>query len=124
MSQATIQCRPLSGTRADTVKKLSLELGGNAPFIVFNDADVDAAVVGAIASKYRNAGQTCVCVNRLYVQAGVYDEFAAKLAVAVKQSGLGREGSHYGMDEFLEVKYLCFGGITTAISGASVAPPR
>jgi acyl-CoA reductase-like NAD-dependent aldehyde dehydrogenase len=75
---------------------------------------VDAAVVGAIASKYRNAGQTCVCVNRLYVQAGVYDEFAAKLAEAVKQSGLGREGSHYGMDEFLEVKYLCFGGIANA----------
>jgi succinate-semialdehyde dehydrogenase/glutarate-semialdehyde dehydrogenase len=257
--------RALMKQSADTVKKLSLELGGNAPFIVFNDADVDAAVVGAIASKYRNAGQTCVCVNRLYVQAGVYDEFASKLAEAVKalkvgnglepgvlqgplidraavekveehiedavskgarvltggkrhllggtffeptvladmpvdakvateetfgplaplfrfesdddavrlandtefglasyfysrdvgriwrvaealesgivgintglistevapfggvkQSGLGREGSHYGMDEFLEVKYLCFGGITTAISGASVAPP-
>ena len=256
--------RALMKQSADTVKKLSLELGGNAPFIVFNDADVDAAVVGAIASKYRNAGQTCVCVNRLYVQAGVYDEFAAKLAEAVKalkvgnglepgvlqgplidraavekveehiedavskgarvltggkrhllggtffeptvladmpvdakvateetfgplaplfrfesdddavrlandtefglasyfysrdvgriwrvaealesgivgintglistevapfggvkQSGLGREGSHYGMDEFLEVKYLCFGGITTAISGATWHP--
>jgi len=256
--------RTLMKQSADTVKKLSLELGGNAPFIVFNDADINAAVAGAIASKYRNAGQTCVCVNRLYIQAGVYDEFASKLAEAVKalkvgnglepgvlqgplidnaavekieehigdavskgarvltggkrhslggtffeptviadmsvdakvateetfgplaplfrfesdedavrlandtefglasyfysrdvgriwrvaealesgivgintglistevapfggvkQSGLGREGSHYGMDEFLEVKYLCFGGITTAISGASVAP--
>jgi succinate-semialdehyde dehydrogenase/glutarate-semialdehyde dehydrogenase len=70
---------------ASTVKKLSLELGGNAPFIVFDDADLDAAVEGAIASKYRNTGQTCVCVNRIYVQEGVYDAFAAKLAEAVKQ---------------------------------------
>ena len=68
---------------ADTIKKLSLELGGNAPFIVFDDADLDAAVEGAIASKYRNAGQTCVCANRLYVQAGVYDAFAEKLAARV-----------------------------------------
>jgi succinate-semialdehyde dehydrogenase/glutarate-semialdehyde dehydrogenase len=74
---------------ADTVKKLSLELGGNAPFIVFDDADVDAAVEGAIASKYRNAGQTCVCANRLYVQAGVYDAFAAKLAEKVAQFKVG-----------------------------------
>jgi succinate-semialdehyde dehydrogenase / glutarate-semialdehyde dehydrogenase len=81
--------RALMKQSADTVKKLSLELGGNAPFIVFNDADVDAAVAGAIASKYRNAGQTCVCVNRLYVQAGVYDEFAAKLAEAVKALKVG-----------------------------------
>jgi succinate-semialdehyde dehydrogenase/glutarate-semialdehyde dehydrogenase len=71
---------------ADTVKKVSLELGGNAPFMVFDDADLDAAVAGAMASKYRNAGQTCVCANRLYVQAGVYDAFAEKLAAAV--SGL------------------------------------
>ncbi len=71
---------------ADTVKKLSLELGGNAPFIVFDDADIDAAVEGAMASKYRNAGQTCVCANRIYVQEGVYDEFARKLAEKV--SGL------------------------------------
>jgi succinate-semialdehyde dehydrogenase/glutarate-semialdehyde dehydrogenase len=70
---------------AGTVKKLSLELGGNAPFIVFDDADLDAAVEGAIASKYRNTGQTCVCVNRLYVQDGVYDAFAAKLAEAVQK---------------------------------------
>jgi succinate-semialdehyde dehydrogenase/glutarate-semialdehyde dehydrogenase len=69
---------------AGTVKKLSLELGGNAPFIVFDDADLDAAVEGAIASKYRNSGQTCVCTNRLLVQDTVYDVFAAKLAVAVK----------------------------------------
>jgi succinate-semialdehyde dehydrogenase / glutarate-semialdehyde dehydrogenase len=70
---------------AQTVKKLSLELGGNAPFIVFDDADLDAAVEGAIASKYRNTGQTCVCVNRIYVQDGVYDAFASKLAESVKK---------------------------------------
>jgi succinate-semialdehyde dehydrogenase / glutarate-semialdehyde dehydrogenase len=69
---------------AGTIKKLSLELGGNAPFIVFDDADLDAAVEGAIASKYRNTGQTCVCTNRFLVQTGVYDQFAAKLSVAVK----------------------------------------
>jgi succinate-semialdehyde dehydrogenase / glutarate-semialdehyde dehydrogenase len=74
---------------ADTVKKLSLELGGNAPFIVFDDADLDAAVEGALASKYRNAGQTCVCANRLYVQDGVYDAFAAKLTEKVKGFKVG-----------------------------------
>src|ERR1700736_337121 len=65
---------------AGTVKKLSLELGGNAPFIVFDDADIEAAVKGAIASKYRNAGQTCVCANRILVQDGVYDAFTKRLA--------------------------------------------
>ena len=70
---------------AGTVKKLSLELGGNAPFIVFEDADLDAAVEGAVASKYRNTGQTCVCTNRLLVQESVYDAFAEKLAAAVKK---------------------------------------
>jgi succinate-semialdehyde dehydrogenase/glutarate-semialdehyde dehydrogenase len=74
---------------ADSVKKLSLELGGNAPFIVFDDADLDAAVTGAIASKYRNAGQTCVCVNRFYIQDGVYDAFAEKLVAAVKGLKVG-----------------------------------
>ena len=74
---------------APTVKKVSMELGGNAPFIVFDDADLDAAVEGAIASKYRNAGQTCVCANRLYVQSGVYDAFAQKLADAVGQLHVG-----------------------------------
>jgi succinate-semialdehyde dehydrogenase/glutarate-semialdehyde dehydrogenase len=68
---------------AATVKKVSLELGGNAPFIVFDDADLDAAVEGAMASKYRNTGQTCVCVNRIYVQDSVYDAFAQKLTAAV-----------------------------------------
>jgi len=74
---------------ADTVKKVSMELGGNAPFLVFDDADLDAAVEGAIASKYRNAGQTCVCTNRLYVQAGVYDKFVEKLTAAVRKLPVG-----------------------------------
>ena len=74
---------------ADTVKKVSLELGGNAPFIVFDDADLDAAVTGAIASKFRNTGQTCVCANRLLVQEGVYDAFAEKLVEAVKKLRVG-----------------------------------
>lgn len=75
--------RKLMAMCAPTVKKVSLELGGNAPFIVFDDADLDAAVEGAILSKFRNSGQTCVCANRIYVQNGVYDAFAARLAVAV-----------------------------------------
>jgi succinate-semialdehyde dehydrogenase/glutarate-semialdehyde dehydrogenase len=74
---------------AGTVKKVSLELGGNAPFIVFDDADLEAAVAGAIASKYRNAGQTCVCANRLLVQSGIYDRFAARLAAAVGTMKVG-----------------------------------
>jgi succinate-semialdehyde dehydrogenase/glutarate-semialdehyde dehydrogenase len=74
---------------AGTVKKLSLELGGNAPFIVFDDADLDAAVQGALASKYRNTGQTCVCANRLLIQAGVYEEFAKRLESAVAQLRVG-----------------------------------
>jgi succinate-semialdehyde dehydrogenase/glutarate-semialdehyde dehydrogenase len=82
---------------AQTVKRTSMELGGNAPFIVFDDADLDAAVVGAIASKYRNAGQTCVCANRLLVQDGVYDAFLAKLQEAVKQFRLG-DGAEAGIN--------------------------
>ena len=74
---------------AKTIKKLSLELGGNAPFIVFDDADLDAAVEGAIMSKYRNAGQTCVCANRLYVQDGVYEAFSKKLVTAVEKLKVG-----------------------------------
>jgi succinate-semialdehyde dehydrogenase / glutarate-semialdehyde dehydrogenase len=80
--QLMVQC-------AATVKKTAMELGGNAPFIVFDDADLDSAVLGALASKYRNAGQTCVCANRLLVQAGVYDAFAEKLAVAVEGLRVG-----------------------------------
>ena len=81
--------RILMKQSADTIKKLSLELGGNAPFIVFDDADLDAAVEGAIVSKYRNAGQTCVCANRLLIQSGVYDAFAEKLVAAVKELKVG-----------------------------------
>jgi len=82
---------------ADQIKKMGLELGGNAPFIVFDDADIDAAVDGAIASKYRNAGQTCVCSNRLYVQANVYDAFAEKLAKRVSELSVG-DGMEEGVD--------------------------
>ncbi|MEZ9594531.1 NADP-dependent succinate-semialdehyde dehydrogenase [Shewanella sp. 10N.261.52.F9] len=74
---------------APTLKKMSLELGGNAPFIVFDDADIDAAVEGAMIAKYRNAGQTCVCANRIYVQDKVYDAFASKLAAAVAKLNIG-----------------------------------
>ena len=83
---------------APTLKKLSLELGGNAPFIVFDDADLDAAVEGAIISKYRNAGQTCVCANRIYVQSGIYDAFTEKFAVAVKKLKVGS-----GIDAGVEI---------------------
>ena len=81
--------RILMAQSAPTVKKLSLELGGNAPFIVFDDADIDSAVEGAFASKYRNAGQTCVCTNRFYVQAGVYDQFVEKFAAKVRTAKVG-----------------------------------
>lgn len=84
----------LMGQCADTIKKVSLELGGNAPFIVFDDADLDAAVAGAIACKYRNAGQTCVCANRIYVQSGIYDAFAKKFAEHVGELKVGN-----GLDE-------------------------
>lgn len=83
---------------ASTLKKLSLELGGNAPFIVFDDADIDAAVKGAIVSKFRNTGQTCVCVNRLFVQEGVYDEFVEKFSRAVAELNVGN-----GMHENVQI---------------------
>jgi succinate-semialdehyde dehydrogenase/glutarate-semialdehyde dehydrogenase len=81
--------RVLLAQCAPSVKKTGMELGGNAPFIVFDDADLDKAVAGAMASKYRNAGQTCVCANRLYVQEGVYDAFAGKLAAEVRKMKVG-----------------------------------
>lgn len=81
--------RILLGQAAEQVLKCSMELGGNAPFIVFDDADLDAAVDGAMASKFRNNGQTCVCANRIYVQAGVYDAFAEKMTAAVKKLKVG-----------------------------------
>ncbi len=89
--------RMLAAQCAPTLKRMSLELGGNAPFIVFDDADLDAAVKGAMASKYRNTGQTCVCANRLLVQDGVYEAFAGKLAKAVAQLKVGN-----GMDAGVE----------------------
>ncbi|MDD2662859.1 MAG: NAD-dependent succinate-semialdehyde dehydrogenase [Dechloromonas sp.] len=88
--------RRLMAQCAPTIKKLSLELGGNAPFIVFDDADLDAAVDGAIAAKYRNTGQTCVCANRILVQSGVYEEFAAKFAARVGALKVG-PGSEPGV---------------------------
>jgi succinate-semialdehyde dehydrogenase/glutarate-semialdehyde dehydrogenase len=88
--------RLLMAQCAPTIKKVGLELGGNAPFIVFDDADLDAAVAGAMASKYRNAGQTCVCANRILVQDGVYDKFADKLAEAVKKLKVG-DGTEAGV---------------------------
>jgi succinate-semialdehyde dehydrogenase/glutarate-semialdehyde dehydrogenase len=81
--------RILMKQAADQVMKCSMELGGNAPFIVFDDADLDDAVIGAIACKFRNNGQTCVCANRIYVQAGVYDAFAQKLKIAVENLRIG-----------------------------------
>lgn len=80
---------PVNGTVRERHQKVSLELGGNAPFIVFDDADLDKAVEGALSSKFRNAGQTCVCANRLYVQDGVYDRFAEKLQQAVSKLHIG-----------------------------------
>ncbi len=81
--------RILMAQAASTVKKVALELGGNAPFIVFDDADIDKAVAGAMQSKFRNAGQTCVCANRIYVQAGIYNAFASKLAAEVARLAVG-----------------------------------
>lgn len=83
---------------ADTVKKVSMELGGNAPFIVFEDADIDAAVEGAMVSKYRNMGQTCVCTNRFYVQEKVYDAFVEKLLAATRKLNVGK-GSEEGVTQ-------------------------
>ncbi len=88
--------KALMGLSAGTIKKISLELGGNAPFIVFDDADIDAAVEGAIACKFRNAGQTCVCANRFYIQDSVYDEFADKFTAKVREMKVG-EGTQEGV---------------------------
>jgi len=102
---STFVGRILLRQAADQVKKVSMELGGNAPFIVFDDADLDAAVQGAIASKFRNNGQTCVCANRIYVQEGVYDAFAEKLAKAVGEMRVGD-----GLDEGTELGPLVSAG--------------
>ncbi|WP_049236757.1 NAD-dependent succinate-semialdehyde dehydrogenase [Moraxella canis] len=89
--------RQLLSQCADTIKKVSMELGGNAPFIVFDDADLDAAVEGAIAAKYRNAGQTCVCANRIYAQAGIYEAFVEKLIDKTAELKVG-DGTKSGVD--------------------------
>ncbi len=90
--------RKLMAQSAESIKKMSLELGGNAPFLVFDDADIDAAVAGATISKYRNSGQTCVCTNRFYVQAGVYEEFVQKLCASVQKLKVGN-----GLDEGVQM---------------------
>ncbi len=90
--------RSLMAQAADTIKKVSLELGGNAPFLVFDDADLDAAVVGAIAGKFRNSGQTCVSINRFYVQDTIFDNFAKKLTAAVKKLKVGN-----GLEEGVQI---------------------
>ncbi|QQN75387.1 NAD-dependent succinate-semialdehyde dehydrogenase [Croceicoccus sp. YJ47] len=90
--------RELMRQSADSIKKMSLELGGNAPFLVFDDADLDAAVDGAIASKFRNGGQTCVCTNRFYVQDGIYDTFADRLVERVRAMTIGR-----GIDDGVDI---------------------
>lgn len=130
VAQLMVQCAP-------TIKTLRLELDGNAPLNVFDDADLDDAVVGAIAAKFRNRGQTCVCANRIYARAKGHDAFVAKLPAVTKmqrgwrvrealktglisaevaplggtkQSGLGREGSRHGLDDYKKTKYVCLGG--------------
>jgi succinate-semialdehyde dehydrogenase/glutarate-semialdehyde dehydrogenase len=90
--------RTLIKNTADTIKRTSMELGGNAPFIVFEDADIDAAVAGAVASKFRNAGQTCVCTNRLYIHDEIYDEFVSRFVSAVSQLNVGN-----GLDENIQI---------------------
>lgn len=102
----------LMAQAAGTVKKVSLELGGNAPFIVFDDADIDAAVQGAMAAKYRNAGQTCVCANRFYVQDGVYEAFVEKFSKAVEALSVGN-----GADDNVQVGPLINEAAVTKVSG-------
>lgn len=102
--------RTLMAQTASTIKKVSMELGGNAPFIVFEDADLDAAVEGAIVSKYRNAGQTCVCANRLYVHSKVYDAFAEKLVAAVRALKVGN-----GMEDGVRIGPLIDGKAVTKV---------
>jgi len=107
---STEVCRTLMAQTASTIKKVSMELGGNAPFIVFEDADLDAAVEGAIVSKYRNAGQTCVCANRLYVHSKVYDAFAEKLVAAVRALKVGN-----GMEDGVRIGPLIDGKAVTKV---------
>ncbi|MGF6933697.1 succinate-semialdehyde dehydrogenase/glutarate-semialdehyde dehydrogenase [Paraburkholderia sp. UCT70] len=109
--------RLLAAQCAPTIKKLSLELGGNAPFIVFDDADLDAAVEGALASKYRNAGQTCVCTNRFYIHDAVYDSFATKIADAVTKLKVGN-GFHAGVTQGPLINAAAIAKVETHIADA------
>ena len=104
--------RKLMAQCADTIKKISLELGGNAPFIVFDDADVDQAVEGAMISKYRNSGQTCVCANRIFVQDGIYETFAQKLVAAVENLKVGS-----GLEPDVQQGPLIDAAAVTKVSG-------
>jgi succinate-semialdehyde dehydrogenase/glutarate-semialdehyde dehydrogenase len=108
---------------ADSIKRLSLELGGNAPFIVFDDADLDVAVEGVIASKFRNGGQTCVCANRILVQAGIYDAFVAKLGQRVAQLKVGR-GTEEGTDIGPMINDAAIAKIETHIADAQAKGAR
>ena len=109
--------RILMRQSADTIKKISLELGGNAPLIVFDDADLDEAVEGAIASKYRNAGQTCVCANRVFVQSGIYDEFAKALAAKVADMKVG-DGFEDGIVQGPIIDQQGFDKVTSHVADA------
>jgi succinate-semialdehyde dehydrogenase / glutarate-semialdehyde dehydrogenase len=109
--------RILMRQSADTIKKLSLELGGNAPFIVFDDADLDAAVEGALMSKFRNTGQTCVCANRLFVQDGVFDAFASKLAAKVAELKVG-DGMSAGATQGPLIDAAAFDKVQTHVADA------
>ncbi|MGR5470265.1 aldehyde dehydrogenase family protein, partial [Vibrio astriarenae] len=97
---------------AETVKKVSMELGGNAPFIVFEDADIDKAVQGALISKYRNAGQTCVCTNRLYIHDAIYDEFMNRYSTAVSNLVVGN-----GLDSETDIGPLINDRAVKKVSG-------
>lgn len=109
---------------ADGIKKLSLELGGNAPFIVFDDADIDAAIEGALIAKFRNSGQTCVCANRIYAQAGVYDEFVEKLAKAVKRNLKVGDGFSDGVTSGPLINDAAMTKVQTHLSDASAKGAR
>ncbi|MFD1342455.1 NAD-dependent succinate-semialdehyde dehydrogenase [Litorisediminicola beolgyonensis] len=102
---------------ADTVKKVSMELGGNAPFIVFDDADLDRAVEGAMIAKYRNSGQTCVCANRIYVQSGIHDSFVARLTEATKALKVG-DGTEPGVEQGPLVDRSAFDKVTDLVADA------
>ena len=104
---------------AATVKKTSMELGGNAPFIVFDDADLDAAVVGAMASKYRNAGQTCVCANRILVQESVFDAFAEKLRIAAVKALKVGNGADEGVTIGPLISDAAFDKVSSIVNDAT-----